>query len=163
MTVRILNPGPSLAHYDPGDFAGTVIAVNRAAIAFTCTIWACCDYPAIRDYHAKVLGTPKVLTRRQTWADIGNRVRLVAKIIEDIDLPGAPRWNVKTMTCAMAYAFYTGAKRIELFGCDWQGTADYDGVQAGEDRTDKRWEIERADTLKLMEWMKDRGTEVVRL
>ena len=162
-TVRILCPGPSLARYDPIDFAGLVIAVNRAAVAFYCHCWAVADYPVIRDYHAKVLGTPTILTRRQTWTDIGHRVRMTAKIIEDIDLPGAPPWNLKTMTCAMAYAYATGAKRIELHGCDWEGTADYDGVQAGEDRTDKRWEQERAAVNNLSEWMRARGTEVVRV
>jgi hypothetical protein len=160
---RILNPGPSLATYSPAGFGGVTIAVNRAAVAFHSDAWAACDYPMIRDYQHRVLGAPMLLTKRQTWADIGPRCRLaLAAIVEDLPMDGAPPWQLKTMTCAMAFAVANGATRIELYGCDWSGTADYDGAEAGEDRTDARWAKERADVAALTEWLAGRGVEVVR-
>ncbi len=164
MIARILNPGPSLASYHPGD-ADLTIAVNRAGlIPHRFDVWAALDYPLVRDNAAKVKGCPLWLTRRQTWKDIGTRCQFPAAFVEDIRLMSAdaPKWDIKTMTCAMAYAFTQGAERIELYGCDWSGTADYDGTEAGEDRSDKRWLTEAAQVGALMLWMHDRGVEVER-
>jgi hypothetical protein len=60
--------------------------------------------------------------------------------VEDIrPAPEGRDWQLKTLTCAMVSAAACGATRIELYGCDWAGTLDYDGAAAGEDRTDARW------------------------
>jgi hypothetical protein len=163
MTVAILNPGPSLAALEKPPAADVLIGVNRAALRFECTCWAATDYPMIKRHQAAVLGTPALLTRRQTWADIGARCRLpLDRVVESIDIPNAPPWALKSMTCAMAFAFANGASRIDLYGCDWSGEQDFDGVKAGEDRSEKRWAAEQADFAALSRWMLERGVMVAR-
>ncbi len=163
MVVAILNPGPSLANLLTLPKCDLSIAVNRAALRFECNIWAATDYPMIRDYQVFAMGNPKLLTRRQTWTDIKHRVRLpLAGIVDDLALNVPANWLAKTMTCAMAYAYAWGAHRIELYGCDWAGTKDFDGKEAGENRTDARWEAEKSEAGMLIEWLASRKVEVKR-
>lgn len=75
MTVALLCPGPSLARTFDDDFAGIRVGVNRAAVGFRCDLWAALDYPMLRDEQDNVLGTPELLTRRQTWEDFGRQAR----------------------------------------------------------------------------------------
>lgn len=164
MIYAILCPGPSLANLAAKPAADVTIAVNRAALRFACDVWAAMDYPMIRKNVGAVLGEPIILTRRQTWEDVSHRCpRQDVRLVEDIeDVPASLRWQIKTMTCAMVYAFKQGATRIDLWGCDLKGVEDYDGKLAGEDRSDKRWSDEARDLAALIEWMKADGVEVIR-
>lgn len=151
MTAVILCPGPSLADLRERPDADLVIGVNRAATAFACDVWAASDYTMIRDYLAKVIGEPGLLTKRQTWRDIGHRIDIpLANLVEEISF-NCPNWQNKTMTCAMVYAHSVGADSIDIYGCDWAGKHDFDGLSAGENRSDARWTQEAADYAALVE------------
>ncbi len=167
MNVRILCPGPSLAHYDAGDFAGTTIAVNRAAMAHRCDVWAACDYPTIRDFHEQVIGSPILLTRRQTWEDVGRRVKLTPTLIEDLfDYlpPNNLPWTLYTANVALVYAAKMGATQIDIFGADWKPEApDFDGVSVALDRSAERFRNETIIWGRIVEVLAGRGVRVNRV
>lgn len=166
MTSIILCPGPSLSRLESLPFCDLSIAVNRAALRFAVDVWASSDYPMIRNNYMSILGTPILLTMKQTAQDLP-AFRLAGfptvKIMEQIEVPKSLGWLNKTMTAAMAYAYTEGAKQIDIYGCDWEGELDYDGTKAGENRSDARWELERADYRKLANWLGERGVEVRRI
>lgn len=164
MTAAILCPGTSLARLARQPEADLVIGVNRAVRTYLCHVWAACDYPLIRDNFRFVIGKPRVLTRRTTWESIGKKCRMkLACFTEDVRFDCPINWHTKTMTCAMAYAAFVGVDKIELYGCDLFGEADYDGVKAGEDRSDKRWAQERSDLGVMMETLWSRGIATHRI
>ncbi len=163
MTAAILCPGLSLSRLSAVPTCDLSIAVNRAALAFMCDVWAATDYTMIRENTSRIAKTTKVLTRRTTWADAHRYCQQQpTTFTDDIKIDAPKSWQIKTITCAMAYAFTQGATRIDLYGCDWTGELDYDGVKAGEDRSDARWSQERVDALALMEWLDGNGVETVR-
>lgn len=164
MKIAILCPGPSLANY-AGTDADLIMGINRVALSFKCDVWAANDYPVIRKMYEKVIGVPAILSRRQTLLDIKHRLDKFEKLISVDDIPERPQvkwWWQKTMTCAMAFACSQGAKLVEIHGCDWAGTKDWDGTEFGEDRTDKRWHDERERYGLMVEWMRGKGCEVVK-
>lgn len=61
------------------------------------------------------------------------------------------------MMLAVLLAFSLGATTIDVYGADWTGTRDYDGVEAGENRTPDRWDAERHDWDILTAWLNERG------
>lgn len=164
MKAALLCPGPSLAKtFDPG-FSGLRVGVNYAAVGYPCDVWAAPDYPMVRDNHAKVLGTPKWLTRRQTAIDIGKRVRFTDVVhTEDLSCPWKP-FTLKTATCAMVLLATLGATDVKVYGADWKPDApDFDGVQRGEDRSAERFRVEREIWEKVVEWMNGKGITVERI
>lgn len=166
MTYAILCPGPSAKSFADSDHEGPIITVNRAGLLYPSEIWAASDYPLIRDNQAKVLGNPNLLTKRQTYADIKHRLTRFPRveIVEDIvGIPKELHWQDKTMTCAMMFAVANGASRLDLYGCDWSGELDYDGVKAGEDRSESRWVKERAVYDGIVDWLNGKGVEVRRV
>ena len=169
MKAVILNPGPSLANLDAVPECDLSIAVNRAALKFPCTIWAAADYPMIRDNWKQVLGQPRILTIDQTWHDIGHRVALDLEttreeIFKTYLNTKDVNWPMCTSFMAVVCAARAGATEIEIYGADWEGTEDFDGTQAaGEDRTEQRWEGERATFIPLCEVLKKKGVEVRRI
>lgn len=166
MTAVVLCPGPSLSQLAEVPKCDLSIGVNRAAIAFRCDVWAAADYPTIKNVQEKVIGNPKLLTKRQTWEDIKHRVTLpLAGIAEDCGAflsPDEVVWLAKTFSCAVVFAAALGANRIDYYGCDWKGEEDFDGKKAGEDRSDTRWRDERAMFGALTEILLRRGVEVRR-
>jgi hypothetical protein len=62
---------------------------------------------------------------------------------------------------ALILAGYLGASRIVCHGVDMLGTLDWDGVKAGERRTDERWEHEAGIWRRVCEWL-DQSCEVTR-
>lgn len=166
MLAHVLCPGPSLASYRGDGAPALTIGINRAALRFACDWWAACDYPMIRDKAAQVAGNPGLLSKRQTVADL--RPPRLARFpaiayVEDLAGPDGIPWRDKTLTCAMVSAAACGATRIELHGCDWAADApDWDGVQAGEDRSAHRFAREREDVGALVAWLAERGVAVER-
>jgi hypothetical protein len=158
----ILNPGPSLAKLESVPPCDLSIAVNRAAIAFPVQVWAAMDYPTIKRHNASVIGSPSLFTRKQTWDDTKNKwPRNLFKLAEDIAFP-VQTWALVTMTCSIMLAAHLGATTIQLFGCDQTGTADFDGAEAGEDRTETRWQRERSVLEEMTVWLGSRGCELIR-
>lgn len=164
MTAALLCPGPSLAQTFDDDFAGPRVGVNRAATAFRCDVWAALDYPLTRDNHEAVIGTPKWFTRRQTAADIGQRVRFRDVLIaEDLVCP-VHHWDRFTATCALVLLAGMGASEVKVYGADWKpGALDWDGAGNGEDRTADRFGIEKEIWARLLGWMAGRGISVERV
>lgn len=162
MKAVILCPGPSLARLIELPPCDISIAINRAALKFACQWWASLDYPMLRDNQAKILGNPQLLTRRQTYLDLHKRLGRFAEIRIVEDMADAAGY-VKTLPCAMVFAHTLGAKRIDLYGVDWQGDCDFDGVKAGENRSEERWRLERLEVTGLMEWLAGKGVEVNRI
>jgi hypothetical protein len=136
MTAAILCPGPSLAHASA--FEGELrIGVNRAVTAHKCDVWACCDYQCFFKVRDEVIGWPILLTN----AESAKRVRWTEVItFESLQL----KPETFSAIAAVWYAVDKGAKVINVYGCDLEGEADWDGVKAGETRTKVRWEHERA-------------------
>ena len=66
------------------------------------------------------------------------------------------------VTAAIVYAAFKGATEIDVYGADWEGTADFDGVQGGKNRSEDRWREERGIFGALQVVLKQRGCEVTR-
>lgn len=171
MRVVILCPGPSLAFWraDPSDRPDVLIGANRAAAFTPCDVFAALDYPMIRDNAIKVRGTPNLLSRQQTITDLKPaRLARFPNVIAVESLfefcpPNLMPWTTFTMTAAMIYAAYLGTNAINIYGCDWRGTKDYDGVEAGENRTEQRWERdEKPLYARVNGWIESLGITVTR-
>jgi len=165
VTAAVLAPGPSLAGLGACPAGDLVLSINRAGLRFPSDWWAAADYPMVKWHGPAVLGTPNLLTRRDTAETLRERAARFPEVafIEDVPMEhGCPPWQGKTLTCAMAFAFAWGAQAIDIFGADMEGYRDWDGVAAGEDRTLKRWEQERAEFGALADWMRQRGCAVTR-
>lgn len=166
--VAILCPGESLAEHKP-EAAHLTIAVNRAALAFECDVWAAMDYPMIRDNWRDVRGYPTLLSRRQTIEDIGRQPERLHRFngviaVEDV-VPKLqpPTETFLTASFALMYAVERGAMKIKVYGADWYGTKDYDGIEAGENRTEDRWAKERHEWEDvLLPWLTEQGVKVER-
>lgn len=159
MTAVVLCPGPSLAKLPALPPCDVSLAVNRAALRFAADWWAASDYPLIKWNIDNLMGNPNLLTRRQTYIDMHDRLSRFPQIRLVEDVPGTAGLN-KTMLFAAALAADLGAKRIDLYGCDMAGETDYDGAKAGEDRSEARWARERLELAELTDWLKGRGCEL---
>jgi hypothetical protein len=147
----ILCPGPSLAAATPAIGPhDLVIAVNRAARAFDCGVWAAADDATVMDNWYRVLGRaqrpPILLTIERTPRQLP--ARWPAEIVIDTQLANflpAVVNNLKySATMALVYAAWQGYSQIEVYGADWRGELDFDGVAAGKTRDDARWDEEGA-------------------
>lgn len=163
MKAHLLCPGPSLALYDRYDEPVLRLGVNRAAAKIECEVWACQDERLFEAEQKHVLGRPLLLTAKT------NHKRSVWRHVRLIDCPmlrqfcPLPLWPNYSATSALVYAASLGARSIEVFGMDWQGTLDWDGQSAGGNRSDHRWQHEREifENL-LVPWLAGRGVCVVR-
>lgn len=156
MHAVVLCPGESLRLMDRLPQCDMSIGVNRAALAFRVDWFAASDYPMIRNHIESLPGTPSLLTLRQTEIDLRNRLSRFPRVCIAESLP-CPLKHPKTMMLAVLLAFSLGATTIDVYGADWTGTRDYDGVEAGENRTPDRWDAERHDWDILTAWLNERG------
>lgn len=147
MRVAIYNPGPSMPRMAPA--CDYFIGVNRAANAHRCDAWACGDLPAVVKWADLTIGSPTLLTAANTVVDLRQRgFAWRGKVVEfdalnDVLDPAAINWHFLTALAAVVYAASLGATTIDVYGADWSGTADWDGVQAGQNRSPDRWAKER--------------------
>jgi hypothetical protein len=164
MNAALLCPGPSLARTFDDAFAGLRVGVNRAATAYRCDWFAALDYPTIRDYHAQVLGEPKLLTRSQTWVDVHRQCRFdSATIAEDLVSP-VPSRELLTATAALVLLGSLGVQAVNVYGADWTPDApDFDGKATGENRSAERFVREAVQWGQIVEWMNGRGISVKRI
>src|SRR5580700_2882050 len=149
MKAAILSPGPSLPKTWQGG-ADVVIAVNRAALAHKCDYWACGDLPALQENVPKLTAKPHLFTAEVSLNDFrgqGGVWNGPITTFEDLFPYLHPGdcgccWTFLTALAAIVLAASIGASEIDCYGYDWTGTADYDGVEAGANRSDDRWRDE---------------------
>lgn len=159
MNAAILCPGAPPPP-DWRDCIDLTIAVNRAATAHRCDVFAALDFPLVKKIGAEVLGSPILLTKRAsahslTRHDMAWCGEVVA--IESLDYPESSAWKLYSLPSAIVYAATSGADSIKVYGAVWAGTADWDGEQAGGDRSPERWTRERNIFEGLVEQLKGRG------
>lgn len=173
MNAVLLCPGPSLAHLEHVPVADLTIGVNRAAIRYPVDVWAALDHwsvnnGGIRNWCGQVIGSPVLLSTRDSLKVVARRCpwRGATIAIEDYRdwLPATKpgRWSLFSATCALVYAAWRGASRIDVYGADMHGTQDYDGVQAGARRDEVRWKSERTIWATTVAQLNERGIEVIR-
>lgn len=167
MNVALLCPGPSLSLFD-GEHEGPIVAVNRAALRHRCDFWAAMDFPLIERIGADVLGSPMLLTSQETISEMTKRGigwRGDVGFARDLSsyCPSSLEWDLFTAPTALVFAGFIGATRIDIWGMDWKGLADFDGVEAGENRSPERWALDRGIIQnRLIPWLRYRGIDVVR-
>jgi hypothetical protein len=162
----VLNPGPSLARYQPRP-ADLVVGVNRAALLFDVDAWACCDLPAIETWHEEVIGSPTLIASQETLDNLRDRqIRWRGREIDRKKMldfcPHVIDWVMFSSTTALVFAAWTGAERIDVYGADWHGTLDWDGTAAGKNRSADRWSLERGIFGVITGWLRERRVEVIR-
>lgn len=158
MNARILCPGPSLAAYEPDDFGGPIIGINRAATAYACDWWACIDLETVLANAKQVKGKPGLLTNHATAQSLPHfaEIRLIESLFDA--WPRTPAaYSIYSATSGAVLAAALGATVIDVYGCDLAGTLDWDGTAAGKWRTDDRWKSERELWMLLRDVLAGRG------
>jgi len=173
MNAILLCPGPSLAEYQP-QTADLTVGVNRAACFSPCDVWVAGDPPLIQQQHEWVIGAPELITSTdglhvyQTFPrDFGvplwrGACRCWTEMLGYC--PHALDWVMFSATAALIYCGWRGARRIDVYGADWKPlAADFDGVQAGKNRSMDRFTLEsNIWQNRLVPWLATRGVEVLR-
>lgn len=163
----ILAPGPSLAALSEVPTCDFSVAINRAALRLGVSAWACCDLPAIEQWHPDVIGSPVLIAGMEAIDNLRDRKVVWRGEVFDrrvmLDYcPHALNWVMFSSTTALIYAAYKGATTIDVYGADNEGTADWDGTQAGKNRSIDRWTLERGLWRGLSEWLAEHGVTVNR-
>lgn len=171
MKAALLCPGPSLATYQPAG-ADLTVGVNRAATRFACDAWVCGDPPLIQQVGEQVTGLPLLITSvdghqvyRDFPRDFGKplwRGECLCWTAAMEFCPHEYNWVMFSATAALVYCGFCGATGVDVYGADWSGTADFDGVQAGKNRSEERWKLERGIWRAIVGWMGERGITVNR-
>ena len=168
MNAVILCPGPSLARLAHVPPAKLVVGVNRAAIFFRCDAWAGCDLPTVEKHGNAVIGAPELIAAIETIDTMRDHKLVWRGPVFDrtrmLDFcPHAMDWVLFSATTALIYAAYRAATHIDVYGADWSGELDFDGVAAGETRGPERWQLEAAIWQnRLVPWLAERGVTVTR-
>lgn len=143
------------------------IGINRAAIGHRVDAWCALDWRShdarvghpdravnggIEVWAADVIGSPVLLTNAASaeslirhgiaWRGEVVTTDAIAKVVPHAG-PAAGElagWTLLSVTSALVYAWWRGATRIDCYGVDQRGQADFDGVVAGSDRTVDRWQ-----------------------
>jgi hypothetical protein len=154
MLVRILCPGPSLSVTWPRQGVGSIgpiIGVNRA-INYTACDWAivgdACTFPRLRALPLRGLVSFNDVLREKLPP---NWQRLERRIWEDLPQPpwGMVEWGLEA---ALLLAQHLGGTDVALYGVDWSGFYDYDGVKGIDDRSKERWnDREKPAVTKLID------------
>ncbi len=77
--------------------------------------------------------------------------------------PRQPGWSIFSATMALVDLHRRGMTHVDCYGIDWKGTADYDGVQAGQNRGDDRWKQEMQIWDRTVSMLFERGMTVKRI
>ena len=172
MEAAIYCPGPSLdwALAQPRRDSRLTIAVNRAAERVVADYWAMLD-PVTWEITGRLASSPAVVCAPSCWRELVARQPEAealgwafpdAKLAES--LAPLARWRTKSMTVAMVLAATLGAKRIDLWGVDLEGEADFDGRSYGCQRRDPaRWTAERSLLNQVARNLADHAVPVRRI
>lgn len=179
-TAAILCPGPSLARYSPGDFVSYefLVGVNRAPLRIACDAWAAGDWPLVEQVRCDVLPArfsqpprpPVWFTTCGADAHLRDHSTVWPGKVEIFETlfdghQDELQWTTFTATAALwwvASKMESGGV-IRLYGADWKGEEDYDGVKAGNTRDESRWQLERGIWNRLTDVLKGRGIIVSRV
>ncbi len=171
MRAAILNPGPSLLHTWKGrtDKHGLLIGVNRVALNYPVDVWACGDYPLVQEIQDSVFGCPTLLSAQNSIDQLNTVERpWRGKTIAFESLyswlhPAENKisWTFTTSLCAIAYAASV-CEHIDIYGADWKGVKDYDGVEAGMNRSEERWKTEAGIYNALVKHLETKNISVTR-
>lgn len=155
MLVRIICPGPSLAITWPRHGVGgigPIIGVNRA-VNYTACDWAivgdAITFTRLRGLPLRGLVSFNDVLRDRLPANWQQLERLAW---EDLPHPpfGMVQWGLEA-ALLLAVRLAAGRAEIHLYGVDWSGIYDYDGVEGIDDRSETRWIArEKPDVLKLI-------------
>jgi hypothetical protein len=176
-TAQIICPGPSLAgHIGKLPQADLRIGVNRAICAVPCDWWVFGDWIALRDFSP--IGKPKIFTHsnvdEQLQRNVGPlhyysiRMQVLDAVErvnqEDITtecpIPLNPcTWSLVSALIFTRWKMPVFLSRIDLYGVDWSGDQDWDGHKCSE-RNDYRWERERSDVMRTVQWLRENEIEV---
>ena len=171
MKAAIACPGPTLADWPGGWWADAgfdlVVGVNRAANLVACDYWVTLDRHTVK--MSDPLGEPPVIAAPGMLGNITNahpEIRVRANVPVDRRwIEGTKvRWWRWGLTVAIGFATSRGADRIELYGVDWRGTDDWDGLNVPKmKRSPGRWARERRVFDRLVGVLAARGVTVVRM
>ena len=103
--------------------------------------------------------TPRILAR-QGWKWRGELVPH-SDLFEFI--PHAVNYSLYSATTALVYLAWRGATSIDVYGADWAGYLDFDGVAGGSNRTEARWTSEVKLWAVTVGELQRRGTSVRRI
>lgn len=158
MIVRVLCPGPTLAITWPSQGVGCIgpiIGVNRA-VNYTACDWAivgdAVTFTRLRALPLRGLVSFNDVLRDQLPANWQRLERLAWE-----DLPHPPYGHVQWgLEAALLLARHLGGTDVRLYGVDWAGVHDYDGVEGIDDRSESRWnDREKPEVLKLIDHLTD--------
>jgi hypothetical protein len=148
MIAALLCPGPSLARLTDLPKVDVVCCVNRAAIRWPCDVWAAIDQHLTKRIWRQVIGKPILLTNRLEGGEVIRKgfwpVDRLA-FTDDLRTERCAGWSLRSATSAVVYLAERGAERIDVYGCDLAGDADWDGIRpSGAIRDAGRWNDEGA-------------------
>jgi hypothetical protein len=115
---------------------------------------------------ANPLGTPTLFTISATRDSLVRHRRpwpwlvithcgIAGGVVEN----GRHPWTRYSATAALFYLAWIGAKRVDVWGCDWSGQDDWDGNNTEQTRTPARWDEEQ----EIWHWViKQTDIEVIR-
>lgn len=173
--IAILGTGPSLREFLAAPPVHDVyVGINRAVEAYPCDWWAFNDDEAFvwwvpcEGGHLRIFTSAETRRRIQHYRNVPigriDRFEWLHYAEVDTTCPSDPGWVNFSMTLAMVLGEFLGAKRLTLYGCDFQGTDDWDGPEAhGSARTHYRWQNETHKVGHVERWLGTRGVEVVGL
>lgn len=163
MQACILCPGPSLANVSDLPTCSVSIAVNRAALRFGCDYWAALDYQTFTRDEPNIKGNPLLFTRAE-YRHKTHRDGIDAEDLFGLLSRDRINWPMYTLPAAMVLAAWLGAKRIDIYGCDWAlNQPDFDGSTPQHSRRDmSRWAAETVLFSRVVDWLNEHGTEVKR-
>lgn len=160
----ILCPGPSLANFiasgKPQALGEIRIGVNRAAEAVACSWMVAADAEAAAAFEP--IGTPALFTTEQSAKrlTIGSLAKYTTVLTFDevgrrTSCPAQHGWRRFSLLAAMVLAEYLYARRIEVYGTDWNGEEDWDGtIPLNPNRTEHRWQQEQAGFDRVTDWLR---------
>jgi len=174
--------GPSAALFDyfggVDNYYEAVVGAGRTPTTWRCDWWAVADAKQIVELQDRVLGTPRIVTRRLAVSRLPPWMRGMAAswlLCEDIAQSGLTRlgpdgrpdawWTWSGLIALGAlWALVPRGAEVHLFGFDMAGWADYREAGPGGFRSPERWVRERA----LAAWLirrihRDRGVRVRRI
>ena len=180
-SAAVLCPGPSLAQVTPATLAPypCLLGVNRGVEVHPCHWWSALDghtYTFTRPVNRPVLVCSRgtYLGLRRPRPELADWPWLDCRWIDAAGGLHAVPWRKTSMTTAIVLAAELGAARVDVYGCDWDGEADWDGrmderYNRGEDRTDAggrviegRWTMERRLFADVRAALAARGVQLER-
>jgi hypothetical protein len=168
--IAVLCPGPSLLTFKELDAYDVRIGVNRAAEAVRCDYWVALDVHTagitLPQGQPVVVNTPD--THSQMCSEFPYVSRLGHMSLASLRLDCSKRepinWRRFGLTVAMVLGAQLGADRVDCFGVDWHGQADFDGSRHIRNRrSESRWQREQRLWCQVAGAMLELGIHVRRI